>query len=571
MASPTSQFVELWRRLSVSQRVVIGVAALATLALIAGIVFYGSQPDYAVLFSDLKSTDAQVIVEKLKAAKVPYQISNNGTTISVPSDQVSELRLEMAAPGTLSGGHVGFDIFDKTNFGATDFTQQVNYQRALEGELARTLEGMREVQTARVHITRSRESVFTDKAEPAKASVMLVLRGRELSPERTEAIVSLVSSAVEGLGPENVSVMDNEGRLLTDERGKKGIKGAGAIDSFMEARRKFETESVEQIVSLLEPIAGAGRVRANVTADIDFSQVEQMEETFDPKSAVARTQQTSQEFRNPPGGAGGVAGTRANDPTAPQTTQTTSNQSGNGRTTSSATFEISKVTKHTIGNGGKVERLSVSVLIDENDATAGLNSADGLKKMQDLVSAAVGINPTRGDQINVQLIPFQNPTIETQPQSWLERYRDLVKVVVKYGVLALVALLLMIFVIRPARRALRAAAEPSDQLLLASASEDALSLPSGQFDMEAISEPLTVAEMEASTQARTVAEMEGGVSRSRGGEEGDDMGDEFEGLEVPKPKKTLSHIRRNQIIKYSKDEPEKVAMAVRNWLQASKK
>jgi flagellar M-ring protein FliF len=557
MASPTSQFIDLWRRLTLGQRASVVGAVLVTLALVGGIIVYGSQPDYAVLFSDLKTADAQAIVEKLKTAQVPYQLSSGGTTVSVPSEQVTELRLQMASSGTLSAGHVGFDIFDKTSFGATDFTQQVNYQRAIEGELARTLEGMKEVQSARVHITRSRESVFAEKAEPAKASVMLGLRGKELSAERTEAIVSLVSSAVEGLTPENVSVMDNEGRLLTSPHDKGGIKGVGASDSVMEARRAFEAESAGQIVAMLEPVTGPGHVRANVTADIDFNQVEQMEETFDPKSAVIRSQQTTQEFRNSPGATGGVTGTRANDPGAPAA-QTATNGSGNGRSATTTTYEISKVTKRTVGNGGRVTRMSVSVLLDSGPATEGLNTPEGLKKVQELVSSAVGIDAARGDQVTVHMIAFQQPApVEAVPVSWFERNRDLVKTGIKYGVLALVALLLIVVVIRPARRALKQAAKSQEQLLLAAATP--LSLPASHLGEEQAAEsPRTVAEIQAHTAPQTVAEMQ---AKAVEVERKPSL------IAIPRAKDTGANVIKDQIIEYSKEEPQKVAMAVRNWLQ----
>ena len=212
------------------------------------LIYFGSQPEYGVLFSDLKTNDAQTIIEKLKAANVPYRLSNSGTMVSVPSERVPELRLQMAASNSLTGGHVGFDIFDRNNFGATDFTQKVNYQRALEGELARTLEGMDEVETARVHITAPRESVFAEKAERGKASVVLRMRqSRELSRERTDAIVNLVSSSAEGLDPADVSVMDTRGRLLTaPERGRAGATGANAFNSHLEARQKLETETAKK-------------------------------------------------------------------------------------------------------------------------------------------------------------------------------------------------------------------------------------------------------------------------------------------------------------------------------------
>ena len=198
--SPLNQVKEIWNRLPNAGKIATAAAGVATLGLMLALIYYGSQPEYGVLFSDLKPADAQTIVEKLKTENVAYSLSNGGTTIQVPTANISELRLKMAGTGVLSGGHVGFDLFDKTNFGATDFTQQVNYRRAIEGELSRTLEGMDEVESVRVHITPKKESVFSEKEEGAKASVMLRVRqGKELSSERTEAIVSLVASSVEGL------------------------------------------------------------------------------------------------------------------------------------------------------------------------------------------------------------------------------------------------------------------------------------------------------------------------------------------------------------------------------------
>ncbi|MDX2030602.1 MAG: flagellar basal-body MS-ring/collar protein FliF, partial [Blastocatellia bacterium] len=306
------QIKELWLRLTLVQRVTVVGSAVATLGLIAAMVMLGSQPEYGVLFSDLKTADAQAIVEKLKTANVPYQLSQGGSAISVPASRTAELRLQMAGEGALTGGHVGFDIFDKSTFGATDFAQRVNYRRALEGELARTLEGMDEVETARVHISPARESVFTEKGERAKASVVMRIRqSRELSRERTEAVVNLVASAVEGLDPGDISVMDTRGRLLSAPSRNNGAwsGGAGAFNSHLEARQRLETDTAARIISLLEPITGPGRVRADVAADLDFSQIEQTEEKYDPDSVI-RTQQSMQEVRNDKI-RGGIVGARA--------------------------------------------------------------------------------------------------------------------------------------------------------------------------------------------------------------------------------------------------------------------
>jgi flagellar M-ring protein FliF len=468
MSSPLLQIKEIWNRLPLSGRIATVSAGVATVALLGAIIYYGSQPDYGVLFSDLKAPDAQSIVEKLKAANVPYTLSGNGTTIQVPQERISELRLQMAGEGALSGGHVGFDLFDKTNFGATDFAQQVNYRRAIEGELARTLEGMDEVESARVHITPKKESVFTEKEENAKASVMLRVRqNKELSNERTDAIISLIASSVEGLDPSNVSVMDTRGRLLSSGRSKSGaLNDAGVFQSQLEAKQKYEAETSARVIALLEPVVGENRVKADIAADVDFSQIEQTEEKYDPQSQVIRSQQTTSEQRNQTtAGNGGVAGARSNDPTTQTPPTPAANQPNNSdqRSNQTTNYEISKTTRRTIGGGGKVNRMSVSVVVDYKNVNGveTIRTTDEIKQIQDLVAAAVGVDTNRGDAVVVQTMAFNKPADEAAANgAWIDNNKQLLATALKYGSLVLIALLILLFVIRPARRALKAAARP---------------------------------------------------------------------------------------------------------------
>ncbi len=486
-----------------SGRVMTIAAVLATVALIAGVFYYGSQPDYRVLFSDLKPEEAQTIVEKLKTANVAYSLSNGGTTISVPADRVPELRLQMAGEGVLTGGHVGFDLFDKTNFGATDFAQKVNYRRAIEGELSKTLEAMDELEAVRVHITPKKESVFTEKEEGAKASVMVrVKQGKELSSERTEAIVSLVASSVEGLDAGSVSVMDTRGRLLTAGGGKGGSTGdAGAFNAQLEAKRKFETETAARVITLLEPITGEGHVRADVASDVDFSQVEQTEEKYTPQSQIVRSQQTSQESRNAgtttTAAPGGIAGARSNNPATAAATpaqQTTQQNGGDQRTTSTVNYEIDKTTRKTLGGGGRVNRLNVSVLVDHktvNDVTVARTN-DELQQIQQLVTAAVGVDMNRGDTVVVQTLPFDKPQqLEANAPSWLENNKPFLTSIAKYAAMVVIAILVLFFVVRPARKAIKLAlATPSG----------AKQLGAGQLRRADDIDPnsmMTVAELEA--------------------------------------------------------------------------
>lgn len=462
MKDSWNRFLTLWRGLALRQRLVIISGGIITLLLMASIIFYGTQQEYGVLFSDLKPGDAQTIVEKLKTANIPYQLTNGGTAISIPVEHIAETRIQVASAGLLNNRHIGFDIFDRTNFGATDFTQQVNYQRALEGELARTLEGLDEVDSARVHITRAKESVFVDKEEAAKASVVLTLKARGMSPSRAESIVSLVSSAVEGLPPENVQVIDSKGEILAGRKKDDKEKGVEAFQTLFEARHSFEKDMATRLVTLLEPIAGAGHVKADVTAEVDFNQIEQTEEKYDPKSAVARTQQVVQESKQPtPPLPSGIAGTRSNDPNATPTPTPTPTSAGDQRSSTNTNYEIDKMTKKMVGNGARILRLSVSVLLD-SDAVTAIRTPEDLTKIQELASAAVGIKPERGDKIVTHKIPFQKPV----PAAalgwiyWLTSYPDVVKTAIKYGFLAFVAILLIFLVLRPASRTLTNALLP---------------------------------------------------------------------------------------------------------------
>jgi flagellar M-ring protein FliF len=554
------QIKDIWNRLPMSGRIATISAAVATLGLIAAIVYYGSQPDYGVLFSDLNPTDAQNIVEKLKASNVPYSLVNGGTTIQVPNEKISELRLQMAGAGVISGGHVGFDLFDKTNFGATDFAQQVNYRRAIEGELAKTLESMEELEGARVHITPKKESVFSEKEEGAKASVMLrVKQGKQLAEERTDAIVNLVSNSVEGLDPANVSVMDTRGRLLTSGHNKSGGNGdAGAFNAQLEAKQKFEAENAARIIALLEPVVGEGRVRADIAADVDFSQIEQTEEKYNPQSQVIRSQQTANQTQTTTKSNqnGGIVGARSNDPTLPNPPVPQNSQSGNDQKTATTTnYEIDKTVKKTIGGGGRVNRLTVSVVVDHKNVggTEVARTADEIKQMQDLVSAAVGVDTNRGDSVVVQTMPFDKPEIEAGSTGWIIKNNQIIKPAIKYGTLVLVALLILFFIIRPARKALKAAIAPSadEPNLLTDGTEESEEDAEKREEMH--EKGREIPELEP---MMTVAELEAKMDGTILGTE------EFE-----EDEKVKIETVRKALIDQTIREPEMVVSTLRGWLR----
>ena len=601
-----SQWIALWNRLTLRQRLAVGGAAAGTLGLLATLVYFGSQTEYGVLFSDLKNTDAQAIIEQLKASNVPYRLSGSGSTVSVPSERVPELRLQMASSNALTGGHVGFDIFDRANFGATDFSQKVNYHRALEGELARTLEGLDEVETARVHITPSRESVFAEKKEKGKASVVLRMRqSRELARERTDAIVNLVASSAEGLDPADVTVMDNRGRLLSaPERNGAAANGANAFNSHLETRQKLETETAARIVALLEPVVGKGHVQADVAADVDFSQVEQTEEKYDPQSAVIRSQQSSAEYRTPGAVISGVAGTRGNDPNlrtppptpapTPPPTATTPGQAvpqptpaippqlaPDQRNASTLNYEIDKTIRRTIGGLGRVTRLSASVLVDHKavNGASVARAPEELKRIQDLVAAAIGIDTKRGDQVVVESFPFNKTDAEASKPTWLDRYQNMVLTGIKYGSLVLAALLLIFFVVRPAQKALQASGATDPKLLAAAESGDtagatvtaragdALSEEKRENQLAApSSEASTVAQLLSDTTPRTVAELEAEMNSPH--ESGVNPSATASGATEVDLSSPL--VVRERLTERSRQEPELVAMTLRTWLHETR-
>ena len=567
MSAFPEQITQVWNRLPMTGRIATIGAAIATLGLIAAIIYYGTQPEYGVLFSDLTPTDAQSIVEKLKASNTPYSLANNGTTIQVPAAKIAELRLQMAGAGVISGGHVGFDLFDKTNFGATDFAQQVNYRRAIEGELAKTLESMDELEGARVHITPKKESVFSEKEEGAKASVMLrVKQGKQMSGERTDAIVNLVSGSVEGLDPSNVSVMDTRGRLLTSGKGKNGGSGdAGAFNAQLEAKQKFEVENAARIIALLEPVVGEGRVRADIAADVDFSQVEQTEEKYNPQSQVIRSQQQAQETRtstktNASGSpSGNVVGARANDPTTQTGTVQQNQQNGNDQKIATTTnFEIDKTVRKTIGGGGRINRLTVSVVVDHKNVngTEAARTSDEIKQMQDLVTAAVGADVNRGDSVVVETMPFSRPEVEAGTANWLDKNKQILNPAMKYGALLLVALLVLFFIVRPARKAVRTAIASADEGNLLTDGSGGSEERTVERRSEAQINQRAVAELEP---MMTVAEMEAkmnGDAAASARQEAKNVTSQIETV-------------RKTLIEQTIREPEMVASTLRGWLRES--
>jgi flagellar M-ring protein FliF len=416
------QFKKMLANLTVAQRITIALAALAVVGGLFGFVKWRQESDFRPLYTTLAAEDAGAVVQKLKEAGVQYRLNENGSTILVPSAKVSEMRLEMASAGLPKSGRIGFELFDKTNFGATEFVEHINYRRALEGELERTVMSLAEVEQARVHVTFPKESVYLEAREPAKASVVVRLRpGAQLVPQNVTAVQHLLASAVEGLAPEAVSVLDVTGHLLNRPHSVMAADGADSSDRMLELRQSMERDLVAKINSTLDPLLGADKFRAGASVDCDFTSGEQSEEIFDPNRSVMISSQKSEDTSNT-GGAAGVPGTASNLPRPAPRPPTA--LAGSSRRTESIAFQSSRTVKHMKLPEGTVKKMSLSVLVDQAVHWEGQGktlhrvleqpSAEKLKSIRDLVAAATGFSTERGDQLIVESLPFES-TLNLEP------------------------------------------------------------------------------------------------------------------------------------------------------------
>lgn len=420
------QLRKLLKSLSLRQRITLGVVAAVVIAGILSFTRWNKERDFKPLYSSLSAEDAGAVVAKLRESGVEYRLNDGDSTVLVPSEKVAELRLQMATAGIPKSGRIGYELFDKTNLGATDFTEQVNYHRAVEGELERSVMAMAEVAEARVHITFPKESVFTEDQKPAKASVMVKLKtGAKLSEQNAAAIAQLVASAVEGLSPDSVSVMDMRGNLLI--RSKKPGDTLAVSDEVLQYKQKLENETLAKINSVLDSIVGPDKYRSSIDIDCDLTSGEQSEETFDPTHSVLTSSQRSEEGSTANNATAGVPGTQSNLP-RPTFHSPAQGARGLARRTESMNYETSRTVRRIRMPQGIVHRMSVSVVVDQDvrwhtvgqgkqahlEKVIDAPSADRMKTIKEIVAAAVGINPTRGDQLTVETLPFES-TLTAEP------------------------------------------------------------------------------------------------------------------------------------------------------------
>lgn len=441
-------------------------AGFTVLGLVAWFVIRASQPLMGLLYADLDQRDAGQVIAALDRARVPYRVEGNGARIMVPDDQVGRLRLTLAREGLPQGGNVGYEIFDRNeSLTTTPFQQDMNRVRAMEGELARSIRSLAGVRAARVHLVMPRREAFSRERGDAQASVMLTMQGAQrLDREAIQAVLHLVSTAVPGLRPQNVSIVDSRGALLA--RGGQALTGPSAAASQEEIRRGQEMRLARAVEEMLERSLGPGRVRAEATVDMDFDRVQVTEERFDPDNQVARSQQSVQEnSRGTESAPTSVQNNLPGNENTPGGTQ-------ESRQEETTNFEIGRTTRSTTRDHPIIRRVSIGVLVDgiwENQANGPPQyrerSPEELTRIATLVRSSVGFDERRGDKVDVVAMRFAEPPLPPggEERGFLELAftSSTVARMIESALFALVALVAILLVGRPAVKRLVTLAKPA--------------------------------------------------------------------------------------------------------------
>jgi flagellar M-ring protein FliF len=427
-----SQLSAIWQRLSVQQKIITGSLIVFTfLGLVSLMVWSKATPSgsaYRTLYSNLETEDAAAVTEQLTKGNYKYKIENDGRTILVDKSKVYEIRMTLARAGLPKAHGVGYELFDKTNLGMTDFVQKVNARRALEGELQRTIEGLEEVKSVRVHIVLPEPTIFLDNQKETKASVVVRMApGRELNKEQIRGITFLVSSSVDGLKPQNISIIDFEGKLLSNPFG--GDESAMATSENVELQQNVEKYLETKADQLLSGVLGAGKCKVKVSVVMDFDKAEKTIEKFDPESRVVRSEEREDEnMKNAPNG-------------------------DQNKEKSLTNYEIDKTIEHVVAEVGNIKRQTISVVMDgrytadkAGKETYVARTPQELQQVEDVIKNSLGYDLTRGDQISVTNMQFDNEFLRKEQQeirdhdTWQNRMT-----MVKYGAVVLIAIFFIFF------------------------------------------------------------------------------------------------------------------------------
>jgi flagellar M-ring protein FliF len=467
-----NSFVDILKQLraiiqtmSAGKMVALFLMVAATLAGVVVLISWSGRPEFVPLYSHLAPEDAAEVVNTLKGKKIQYRLSDDGGTIQVPRQRLYEVRLNMASQGLPRSG-VGFEVFDNTKLGTTEFVQNINYQRALQGELSRTIDCLEEVESSRVHIVMPERSLFIEDEEPASASVTLKLRpGRWLNQDQIQGVVHLLSSSVPRLTPANVTIIDQDGKMLAGQDDQSS--GSKLSADHLEFQQKKERMLEKRILTMLEKVLGQDKAIVRVACDLDFVQQEKTEEKYLPDNQVVRSEQLQSETSTQAApGAIGIPGLASNI-TQPQTTGSSSKATkGYQKEDKTRNYEIGKTTSRQIMPVGKLQRLSVAVIVDGTykSATVGkgkdahqeleyvARSPEEMKALENIVKSAINFDSTRGDRVEVANIAFNTDHVDTKLRDeqvpWADRFAGFGSYI-KYLVVGLFLIITFFYVIRP--------------------------------------------------------------------------------------------------------------------------
>lgn len=397
--SPFQQITEVFNKFSIQQKLTIGFALVISLVIFIVMFFFMNQPNYSVLYTNLSDTDASNVITYLNSQKISYELGDNGKTIKVPKKQLYQARLSLAAKGIPNSGVIGYEIFDKNTMGMSQFMQKLNYKRALEGELTRTIMKVDGVLGARVLIVIPKKSIFKEEQKPTKASVVIKLRGGyQLSQQNITAITNLVSNSVENLSTQNVSLIDTRGRLLSKKNDNSPTNLFNTKQ--YEIKKSVENYLADKATTLLDKVIGVNNSTVQVNADFNFERVEKTIQTFDPESQVAISEQT---VKNENSG------------------KTVSDSTSQLSSTNTINYEVNKTIQKVINGSGNIKNLSIAVVVNDlsKEVTTGGKTTtvyeprtpEQMKKLKSIIIDAIGINEKRGDRISVVNIPFEKKDI----------------------------------------------------------------------------------------------------------------------------------------------------------------
>ncbi|HZS71912.1 MAG TPA: flagellar basal-body MS-ring/collar protein FliF [Candidatus Acidoferrum sp.] len=483
------QITAFLKGLTLGQRVFLGGSAVAVGAILWLFVHLLDNGDYKPLYSGMAPADAQNLAQRLGAENIAYQISADGATVLVRSDQLDRARVEAASQGPIASGRMGFELFDKPNWSGSDFSEKVNYQRALEAELERTIGTMNGVEAVRVHLVLPRESLFSDRERPPKAAVVLKLRGARLNDQLAASVANLVSSAWDDLSPQNVTVVTTDGQM--ENSGHSGSPLAPAS-------QELEATLAERVVQTLAPVVGADHVKSSVTIEYDPTSGESTQELYDPNNTVVLSSQTSQETVGELEPAG-IPGTPSNTPNSQGKTAAVSQAKGatstQGIRSETKTYAVSHTTRHVLEPAGRIKRVAAAILVDDATETKSENgkteqtrrkrTPEEMKQIADLAKAAVGFDAQRGDLFSLQNVAFEPapaeaPAVPTRVQrilTFAERWTGLLR----YLVLLLLFAVVYALILRPIKnRVVHLLKMPAAPLLSGTGTLEAGGIPLAQ-------------------------------------------------------------------------------------------